>query len=167
MPNVPFADRVSRLRPTAVNRVLQEVRHLQAEGRSLVSLMRGQPDTRTPPHIVEAARKALRDGRTGYPDNQGEPALRIAVAAKLKREQGLTYDPDREILITDGATLGVCAALGALVDNSRTVLLPDPIYDAYEAPIALWGSEPTPVPATADSSSEAETWRTGGRQAPM
>src|SRR5580700_2401873 len=116
MPNVPFADRVSRLRPTAVNRVLQEVRHLQSAGRSLVSLMRGQPDTQTPPHIVEAARKALRDGRTGYPDNQGEPALRQAVAAKLKREQGLDYDPDSEILITDGATLGVCAALGALID---------------------------------------------------
>jgi len=111
-------------------------------------LMRGQPDTRTPAHIVEAARKALREGRTGYPDNQGEPALRMAVAAKLKREQGLTYNPDREILITDGATLGVCAALGALVDSRRPVLLPDPIYDAYEAPIALWGSEPTPVPAT-------------------
>ena len=88
MAYVPFADRVSRLRPTAVNRVLQEVRQLQAEGRSLVSLMRGQPDTPTPAHIVEAARKALRDGRTGYPDNQGEPALRQAVAAKLKREQG-------------------------------------------------------------------------------
>ncbi len=113
-----------------------------------MSLMRGQPDTPTPAHVVEAARKALRDGRTGYPDNQGEPALRLAVAAKLKREQGLTYDPDREILITDGATLGVCAALGALVDGRRTVLLPDPIYDAYEAPIALWDSKPTPVPAS-------------------
>ena len=76
MPYVPFAERVSQLRPTAINRVLQEVRRLQAEGRSLVSLMRGQPDTSTPAHIVEAARKALRDGRTGYPDNQGEPALR-------------------------------------------------------------------------------------------
>jgi aspartate aminotransferase len=148
MPYVPLADRVSRLRPTAVNRVLQEVRQLQAEGRPLVSLMRGQPDTRTPAHIVEAARKALRDGRTGYPDNQGEPALRMAVAAKLKREQGLTYNPDHEVLITDGATLGVCAALGALMDSRRTVLLPDPIYDAYEAPIALWDSEPTHVPAT-------------------
>ena len=148
MPSVPFADRVSRLRPTAVNRVMQEVRRLQAEGRSPVSLMRGQPDTPTPAHIVEAACKALRDGRTGYPDNQGEPALRIAVAAKLEREQGLTYDPDREILITDGATLGVYAALGALVDSHRSVLLPDPIYDAYEAPIALWGGMPKPVPAT-------------------
>jgi len=127
---------------------LNEVRKLQAEGHSLVSLMRGQPDTPTPAHIVEAAQKALRDGRTGYPDNQGEPALRRAVAAKLRREQGLTYDPDREILITDGATLGVCAALGALVDRERSVLLPDPIYDAYLAPIALWGSTPASVRAT-------------------
>jgi aspartate aminotransferase len=148
MPDVPFAERVSRLRPTAVNRVLQEVRQLQAEGRSFVSLMRGQPDTPTPAHIVEAACKALRDGRTGYPDNQGEPALRRAVADKLKREQGVAYDPDREILITDGATLGVCAALGALVERRYKVLLPDPIYDAYEAPIALWEGQPVPVPAT-------------------
>jgi aspartate/methionine/tyrosine aminotransferase len=109
--------------------------------------MRGQPDTPTPAHITEAAQKAIRDGRTGYPDNQGEPALRRAVAARLAHDHGLSYDPDREILVTDGATLGVCAALAALVDDSKTVLLPDPIYDAYQAPIALWGSRPTPLRA--------------------
>src|SRR5881396_406564 len=111
-----LAARVDGLRPTAVNAVLQEVRQLQAEGRDLVSLMRGQPDTPTPPHIVEAAIKALRDGHTGYPDNQGEPILRQAVAEKLQRDQGLTYDPDREILITDGATCGIYLALGALLE---------------------------------------------------
>jgi len=145
---VHLADRVSRLSPTAVNRVLQEVRQLQAEGRSVVSLMRGQPDTPTPPHIVEAAERALRDGRTGYPDNQGEPALRRAVAKKLQREQNLTYDPDREVLVTDGATLGICTALGALVQPDVSVMLPDPIYDAYAAPVSLWGGLPSPVPAT-------------------
>jgi aspartate aminotransferase len=120
---------------------------LQREGHSLVSLMRGQPDTPTPPHIVESAQKASRDGRTGYPDIQGEPDLRRAVAEKLERDQGLVYDPDREVLITDGATLGVCAALGALVCDGSSVMLPDPIYDAYEAPIALWGGSPAPVRA--------------------
>jgi aspartate aminotransferase len=110
--------------------------------------MRGQPDTPTPSHIVRAARKALQDGRTGYADNKGEPALRRAVAEKLRREQGLSYDPDREILITDGATLGICAALGALVDPGAQVFLPDPIYDAYEGPIALWGGTPMRVSAT-------------------
>ena len=96
-----FAERVQTLRPTAVNRVLAEMKQLQAEGRSLVSLMRGQPDTPTPTHIVTAAEKALRDGHTGYPDNQGEPILRRAVAEKLWRDNDLTYDPNREILITD------------------------------------------------------------------
>ncbi|MGP0064097.1 MAG: pyridoxal phosphate-dependent aminotransferase [Isosphaeraceae bacterium] len=145
MNEISLAERVSHLRPTAVNRVLQKVRQLEAEGRSLVSLMRGQPDTPTPTHIVEAAVRSLRDGRTGYPDNRGEPALRRAVAEKLRREQGLSYDPDREILVTDGATLGVCAALGALVGSGRGVMLPDPIYDAYASPIAMWGGRPAPV----------------------
>src|SRR5437879_10799452 len=134
-----IAARVSDLRPTAVNRVLAEVRQLQQQGRSLVSLMRGQPDTPTPTHIVEAAFRALRDGRTGYPDNQGEPGLRRAVAEKLARDQGLHYDPDGEILITDGATCGIALALASLIKPGDEVLLPDPIYDAYLSPIALWG----------------------------
>ena len=99
-----LAARIRELRPTAVNRVLHEVCQLQADGRSLVSLMRGQPDTPTPAHIVEAAERDLRQGRTGYPDNRGEPALRQAVAEKLQRDNGLTYDPGGEMLITDGAT---------------------------------------------------------------
>ncbi len=162
-----LADRVSGLRPTAVNRILQQVRQLEGEGRSLVSLMRGQPDTPTPTHIVEAAIRALRQGRTGYPDNRGEPDLRRAVAEKLRRDQGLAYDPDREILITDGATLGVCAALGALVQPRGDVMLPDPIYDAYAAPIALWGGQVAPVPArvragrfTLDRRGFEDSWRT-------
>ncbi len=77
-------ERLSLLRPTAVNQVLDEARKLQAEGQSIVSLARGQPDTPTPPHIVDAACKALRDGRTGYPDNQGELRLRQAVAEKIQ-----------------------------------------------------------------------------------
>jgi aspartate aminotransferase len=168
MAYLPFAERITGLRPTAVNRVLHEVRQLPTEGRPLVSLMRGQPDTPTPAHIVEAARKALRDGRTGYPDNQGEPALRHAVAEKLEREHGLSYDPGCEILITDGATLGLCAALAAFVDQRRRVMLPDPIYDAYEGQIALWGSSSVPVHAavhesrfTFGSRQLEEAWVTG------
>jgi aspartate/methionine/tyrosine aminotransferase len=144
----PLAARIADLRPTAVNRVLADIRQLQAEGRSLVSLMRGQPDSPTPAHIVAAAQQALGRGRTGYPDNQGEPALRQAVAVKFKRDQGLTYDADREVLVTDGATLGISAALAALVQPGDEVLLPDPIYDAYASVIALWGAQAVAVRAT-------------------
>jgi aspartate/methionine/tyrosine aminotransferase len=142
------AGRVSVLKPTAVNRVLQEVRQLEHEGRSFVSLMRGQPDSPTPAPIVEAAWEALRKGRTRYPDNRGEPALRRAVAQRLERDHGLSYDPDQEILITDGATGGLCAALGALLQLGDEVLLPDPIYDAYAGPIELWGGKPVAIPSS-------------------
>src|SRR5437868_8530828 len=140
-----IASRVGALRPTAVNRVLEDVRRYQSGGRKAVSLMRGQPDSATPPHIVNAVQKALRDGRTGYPDNQGEPELRQAVAEKLARDTGARYDPDREILVTGGATGGLAAALGALIGDGDEVLLPDPIYDAYDSAIALWGGRALPV----------------------
>jgi aspartate/methionine/tyrosine aminotransferase len=143
----PLSARVADLRPTAVNRVLAESRQVQAEGKALVSLMRGQPDTPTNPIIVEAAVRALRDGRTGYPDNQGEPRLRDAIALKLQRDHGLTYSPS-EILVTDGATMGIAAALAVLLQPGDEVLIPDPIYDAYGSVIALWGGRPVPVPAT-------------------
>ena len=165
MAQVHLADRLTRLRPTAVNRVLEEVKKAQADGLQPVSLMRGQPDTPTPGHIVEAAHRSLRNGRTGYAENRGEPALRHAVAEKIKREQGVAYDPDREILITDGATLGIHTALGAVTNPGGRVMLPDPIYDAYAGPIAIWGCDAAPVPASIragrfmlDGSAFEEVW---------
>jgi aspartate/methionine/tyrosine aminotransferase len=140
--------RVNDLRPTTINRVLAEVHQFQQAGRTLFSLMRGQPDLPTPLHIVEAAERSLRAGRTGYPDNRGEPSLRQAVAEKLLRDNALTYDPHREILVTDGATCGISIALAALVQPGSDVLLPDPIYDAYTAVIALWGGRAVPVAST-------------------
>ena len=95
-----LSDRISQLRPTAVNSILQEVRARQAEGHEVVSLMRGEPDFKTPPHIVEAANRALGEGRTGYPDNRGEAPFREAIAAKLDRENFVSYDPGTEVLVT-------------------------------------------------------------------
>lgn len=139
------ARRVSALRPTAVNTILAEVRALQAQGTSLVSLMRGEPDLATPSHIVEAAGWALREGRTAYPQNQGEPALREAVAEKLERESGQRYSPADEILVTTGATMGIYAALAAVLDPGDEILVLDPIYDAYQSAITLVGGVARPV----------------------
>lgn len=139
--------RVDLLKPTAVNAILAEVRQAQERGVSTVSLMRGEPDLKTPAHIVEACVEALRKGRTGYPDNRGEKALRDAIAVKLKRDNGLEFDSGAEILVTTGATFGIYAALTALLNDGDRVLLPDPIYDAYQSPIRLAGGEITPVAA--------------------
>jgi aspartate aminotransferase len=133
------ANRISALQPTAVNAILAEVRTLQAQGKSLISLMRGEPDFPTPEHIVEASIRALRNGRTSYPDNRGEKIFREAVAQKLHRDNHLTFDPVTEILATTGATLGVYAALMAMLNEGDEVLLPDPVYDAYQSPIRMAG----------------------------
>src|SRR5262245_4457584 len=139
MDRLRLAGRVSGLRPTAINQVLHEAREWElGQGRrlqegtepaDLVYRLRRQPDTATPAGIVQAAERSLRAGRTGYADNRGEPKLREAVATKLARDNGLTYDPGREILITDGATCGISTALAVLIGPGDDVLLPDPIYD--------------------------------------
>jgi len=139
------APRATLLTPTAVNTILAEVRQVRAEGVRVVSLMRGEPDLPTPAHISDAAVRALKAGRTGYPDNRGEPGLREATALKLARDNALSYDPGTEILVTTGATLGIHSALMALVAEGDGVLLPDPVYDAYQSPIRLAGGVIQPV----------------------
>ena len=137
----PLSDRLSALQPTAVNAILAEVKQLQAQGKKLVSLMRGEPDLPTPPHIVEACGRALRAGRTGYPDNRGEIGFREAIAQKLARDNQLSYDAGTEVLATSGATFGIYAALMATLNDGDEVLLPDPIYDAYQSPVRLAGGQ--------------------------
>jgi aspartate/methionine/tyrosine aminotransferase len=146
-PFLPLANRLACLRPTAVNEILAEVRQVQASGRRTISLMRGEPDFATPSHIKSAAMKALIDGRTHYPDNRGELALREAIAAKLITDYNLHYKPDSEVLVTTGATMGIFAALAAILNDGDEVLLPDPIYDAYRSPIAFAGGRARSVPA--------------------
>jgi len=136
---VTRSERLAGLQPTAVNAILAEMRECQAQGKSLVSLMRGEPDFATPAHIVEACERALRKGRTAYPDNRGEKTFREAIAQKLQRDNDLQFDPGTEILATSGSTFGIYAALTALLNEGDEVLLPDPIYDAYQSPIRLAG----------------------------
>ncbi len=151
MPDLRTSQRASLLRPTAVNDILAEVRAFEQRGGQAISLMRGQPDFPTPAHIVTAANEALAKGRTGYPNNQGEPTLRAAVARKLARaiegRGAERYSPENQILITTGATLGIYAALAAGLDPGDEVLIPEPIYDAYAGVIAVVGGTARPVPA--------------------
>jgi aspartate/methionine/tyrosine aminotransferase len=147
MTNRRTSQRTALLKPTVVNSILEEVRSFQDGGGRPISLMRGQPDLPTPAHIVAAANAALAAGRTSYPNNLGEPALRAAVAQKLQRSGGGQYSPDDEILITSGATLGLYAALAAVLDPGDEVLLPEPIYDAYLGVIAYLGGIARSIPA--------------------
>lgn len=111
-----------------------------------INLGQGFPDTDGPEEVREAAVRALRDGRGNqYPPGPGVPELRTAVAEHQRRHYGLSYDPDREVLVTAGATEAIAAALLALVEPGDEVIALEPYYDSYAAAIALAGGTRVPV----------------------
>ncbi|MEU2735307.1 pyridoxal phosphate-dependent aminotransferase [Streptomyces sp. NPDC007095] len=111
-----------------------------------INLGQGFPDTDGPEEIREAAVRALRDGRGNqYPPGPGVPELRTAIAEHQKHRYGLAYDPDREVLVTAGATEAIAASLLALVEPGDEVIALEPYYDSYAASIAMAGGTRIPV----------------------
>ncbi|MEU6389763.1 pyridoxal phosphate-dependent aminotransferase [Streptomyces sp. NPDC046939] len=111
-----------------------------------INLGQGFPDTDGPEQVREAAVRALRDGRGNqYPPGPGVPELRAAIAAHQERRYGIALDPDREVLVTAGATEAIAAALLALVEPGDEVVAFEPYYDSYAACIAMAGGTRVPV----------------------
>ncbi len=111
-----------------------------------VNLGQGFPDTDGPREVAEAAAAAILGGRGNqYPPGNGVPALCQAIAEHQQRFYGLGFDPDREVLVTAGATEAVAAALLALVEPGDEVVAFEPYYDSYAACVALAGGVRVPV----------------------
>jgi N-succinyldiaminopimelate aminotransferase len=110
-----------------------------------VNLGQGFPDTDGPETVIEAAVKALQSGRNQYAPGIGVPELRSAVAEHQHRFYGLDYDPDREVMVTTGATEAIAAAMLALVEPGDEVVALEPYYDSYVAAIAMAGGVRVPV----------------------
>jgi N-succinyldiaminopimelate aminotransferase len=114
-----------------------------------VNLGQGFPDEDGPAEVLDAAVRAIRDGANQYPPGRGIPDLRLAIAEHQSRWYGLTVDPDREVLVTVGATEALAATLLALVEPGDEVITFEPFYDAYGALIGLAGGEHVTVPLAA------------------
>ncbi|MFJ6408185.1 pyridoxal phosphate-dependent aminotransferase [Streptomyces hydrogenans] len=111
-----------------------------------INLGQGFPDTDGPEEVREAAVRALRDGHGNqYPPGPGVPELRTAIADHQRARYGLEYDPDREVLVTTGATEAIAAALLALVEPGDEVVALEPYYDSYAACVAMAGGTRVPV----------------------
>lgn len=145
-----LANKLSGLKGPVVMEMMEEARSLEANGRRIIHLVRGEPDFDTPHHIREAAKEALDQGYTHYPPIRGYQELREAVAGKLEVENGLFADPDGEVLITTGATMGMFIALAAILNPGDEVLLPDPIYDPYANLIRFLNCMPVFIPTILD-----------------
>ncbi|HET8615365.1 MAG TPA: pyridoxal phosphate-dependent aminotransferase [Actinomycetales bacterium] len=105
-----------------------------------INLGQGFPDTDGPASVLEAAVEAIRGGRNQYPPGPGVPELRQAVADHQQRFYGLDVDPDREVLVTVGATEAIATSLLALCEPGDEVVLFEPYYDSYAASVALAGA---------------------------
>jgi aspartate/methionine/tyrosine aminotransferase len=131
---------------SGIRKVFERAKALEREGRPVIFLETGRPDFDTPAHIKEAAKRALDAGDVHYTSNYGTPELRAAIAEKLKRENGLTYDPDAEIIVTVGAAEAVFDAFLAFLNPGDEVLYPEPSWLNYAAAARLAGAIPVPIP---------------------
>ena len=106
---------------------------------------KGFPDSDGPPAVLDAAVEAIRSGHNQYPPGPGTPELRAAIARHQQRFYGLDHDPDGEVLVTAGATEALAGALLGMLDTGDEVIVFEPMYDSYQACIALAGARAVPV----------------------
>lgn len=144
-----LARSLDRLGTETAFELLARAKALEAEGRRIIHLQIGEPDFDTPPHVVEAAAKALREGHTHYCPAPGIPELREAAADYLSRTRGLAIPPAR-VLVTPGAKPFLFFGVLATCDPGDEVIYPNPGFPIYESVIRWAGATPVPLPLTED-----------------
>ena len=142
---IELAERMGWLGTETAFEVLARAKALEDQGRSIINLGIGQPDFRTPDHIVEAAAKALKDGHHGYTPANGIKPLREAVAADIRRRLGVEVDPDL-VLIVPGGKVTMFFAINMLGESGAEIMYPNPGFPIYESVIAYSGATPVPIP---------------------
>jgi len=125
-----LSSRVARTRISASAAAAQRARELRAAGVDIIELAQGEPDFNTPEHVIEAATRAMREGQTHYTQVDGTPALKAAIIAKFKRENGLDYKPEN-ISAGAGGKQILHNILMATLDPGDEVVIPAPSWVAY------------------------------------
>jgi aspartate aminotransferase len=134
-----------RLQRTSVAASIQmsiRARELREAGKPVISLAIGEPNFDTPRHAIEAGYQAALRGDTKYPPQDGTKALKEAVARKFKRDNGLDYDPNGEIIVGNGGKQCLFSAFMATLDDGDEVVIPAPYWVAYPLMVRLIGGTP-------------------------
>ncbi|CAL8977230.1 putative N-succinyldiaminopimelate aminotransferase DapC [Propionicimonas sp. T2.31MG-18] len=129
---------VSRLRGQSTT-VFTEITAL-AQRHAAINLGQGFPDTDGPATVLAAAKRAIDDGANQYPPLSGRPELLAAVSAHQRRRYGIDLDPEREVLVTVGATEAIAATILAFCSPGDEVVMFEPYYDSYAALVDLAGA---------------------------
>ncbi len=144
-----LAGRLERIKPSPTIAVSQKARDLKAAGRDVIGLGAGEPDFDTPAHIVEAAWKAMRDGKTRYTAVAGVPELREAIAGKFRRDNSLDYAADC-ITVGCGGKQVIYNAMMATLEPGDEVIIPSPYWVSYTDIVLLCDGTPVVVETSAE-----------------
>ena len=139
-------DRMNRLTPSATLAMSQKSSELKAQGVDVINMSVGEPDFNTPDFIKEAAKKAIDENYSKYSPVAGYPALRNAIVAKLKKENGLDYTV-AQISVANGAKQAVCNTVMCLVDEGDEVVIPAPYWVSYPQMVKVADGIPVIIPA--------------------
>jgi len=124
---------------------------LKASGQNIVGLQVGDPDFNSPPEVIDVALKAMQNGLTHYGPAAGTLELRKAIAAKLLRDEGITYDPATEIIVTHGGIHAYYLAMQSVLNPGDDVLIPDPSWATHENMATMLRGNVIRVPAPAEA----------------
>lgn len=142
---IKLAENLSRLGDENAFAVLARAAKLASEGKDIINLGIGQPDFPTPPHIVEAAIKALRDGHHGYTAANGILPLREAVSGDIHRRLGVEVDPDH-VMIMPGGKPTMFFAILMFAEKGAEIICPDPAFPIYRSVIDYSDAKAVPLP---------------------
>ncbi len=137
-----LAQRLNRTQVASSVQMSIRARELRAEGKDVISLAIGEPDFDTPRHAIEAGYHAALRGDTKYPPQDGTRPLKEAIARKFKRDNGLDYSPDGEIIVSNGGKQSLYSAFMATLDDGDEVVIPAPYWVAYPLMVQLIGGKP-------------------------
>ena len=136
-----------QLKPSETLAISTKAKTLRAQGRNVIDFGLGEPDFATPSNIIRAAEHAMAEGFTKYTPPAGLPALRQAIADKLKRENDLDYAPE-EIIVSCGAKQALYNVAMVLFGAGDEVLIPGPYWVTYPTQVLLAGGTPVIIPTT-------------------
>lgn len=144
-----LSERVSTVTPSATLAITAKAKQMKEDGIDVIGLGAGEPDFNTPSPIIEAAYRAMKEGKTTYTPSGGLPALKDAIIAKLKRDQRLDYTRE-QVMVGTGAKHVLYTLFQATLNDGDEVIIPAPYWVSYPEQVKLAGGVPVIVEATAD-----------------
>lgn len=145
-----YSKRVSQITPSVTLAITAKAGQLKAEGRDVISFGAGEPDFNTPDNIIQAAIRAMHEGKTKYTPTAGINELKEAIVKKFKDDNGLEYTA-AQILVSTGAKQSLANAMLALVNDGDEVLMAAPYWVSYPELVKLSGGSPVMIMGSPDN----------------